>query len=111
MATVHHGFDFERQGLRLDLHWCLSRQPGYRIDEAAFWERRLTWRHGDLTIEVPHPQDELHLLLISAFDDLQRGALRFQSLLDVQALLGALAPLDLEVVLASRRSERTAEAG
>ncbi len=109
MATVHHGFDFERQGLRLDLHWCLSRQPGYRIDEAAFWERRLTWRHGDLTIEVPHPQDELHLLLISAFADLQRGALRLQSLLDVQALLAALAPLDLEVVLASRRSERTAE--
>ncbi len=109
MATVHHGFDFERQGLRLDLHWCLSRQPGYRIDEAAFWERRLTWRHGGLTIEVPHPQDELHLLLISAFDDLQRGALRLQSLLDVQALLAALAPLDLEVVLASRRNERTAE--
>jgi hypothetical protein len=109
MASVHHGFDFERQGVRLDLHWCLSRQPGYRIDEAAFWGRSVGWRHGDRTIHVPHAQDELHLLLISAFADLQRGALRLQSLLDVQALLVALAPLDVASFLALRRRERTAE--
>lgn len=109
MAAVHHGFDFERQGVRLDLHWCLSRQPGYRIDEQGFWARRVPWSQASLEVNVPHPADELHLLLISAFADLQRGALRLQSLLDLQALQAALNPFDVGAFLAERRAERTAE--
>lgn len=109
MASVNHGFDFERQGVRLDLHWCLSRQPGYRIDEERIWARRVPWTQAGLTAHVPEPHDELHLLLISAFADLQRGALRLQSLLDVQALLAALDPFDVAEFLRERRWERTAE--
>ena len=109
MATVNHGFDFERQGVRLDLHWCLSRQPGYRIDEDGFWARRVPWRHAGVEITVPHPADELHLLLISAFADLQRGALRLQSLVDLQAVITALHPFDQSAFLAERRQEQTAE--
>lgn len=113
MATVHHGFDFEGRGVRLDLHWCLSRQPGYRLDEEGFWARRVPWHHAgsgaDFLVDVPHPADELHLLLISAFADLQRGALRLESLLDVRALQAALQPLDPDSFLAARRPERTAE--
>jgi hypothetical protein len=108
MATVHHGFDFEREGVRLDLHWSLSRQPGYRIDESAVWARRVPWTHADVTIDVPAPQDELHLLLISAFADLQRGSLRLQSLLDLLAVLRALEPFDVEAFLRERGAEHTA---
>lgn len=109
MATVNHGFDFERGSVRLDLHWCLSRKPGYRIDEAGVWARRLSWTHADLTIDVPAPQDELHLLLISAFADLQRGALRLQSLLDVRAVRAAFPAWDAEAFLRHREAERTAD--
>ena len=108
MATVNHGFDFERQGVRLDLHWCLSRQPGYRLDENGFWARRVPWTHDGVEVAVPHPTDELHLLLISAFADLQRGALRLQSLVDLRAVIEALHPFDQEAFLDERRQERTA---
>jgi len=109
MARVNHGFDYIRQGVRLDLHWCLSRQPGFRIDEDGFWARSLPWSYEGLNVAVPHPQDELHLLLISAFADLQRGALRLQSLLDVKAVIEALQPFQEEAFLATRQQERTTE--
>src|SRR5262245_34358073 len=28
-----HGFDFAREGVQVDLHWCLSRHPSFHIDE------------------------------------------------------------------------------
>lgn len=109
MAQVTHGFDYVRQGVRLDLHWCLSRQPGFRIDEEGFWARAERWPVAGLEATVPHPADELHHLLISAFADLQRGALRLQSLLDLKAVMDAIHPFQEAAFLAARQQERTAE--
>ncbi|MEB3308206.1 MAG: nucleotidyltransferase family protein [Cyanobacteriota bacterium] len=108
MAQVNHGFDFSRHGVRLDLHWCLSRQPGFRIDEEGFWQRGVGWSVAGLELTVPHPADELHHLLISAFADLQRGALRLQSLLDLKAVMATLHPFEETAFLAAREQERTA---
>lgn len=108
-ARFVHGFDFEHQGLRLDLHWCLSRQPGFRIDETGFWARRTHWSLDGVTVAVPAAVDELHFLLISAFADLQRGALRLQSLVDVTMLVDALEAFDGKTFLLDRNSEGTAE--
>ena len=51
-TRFHHAFDYERDGVRLDLHWCMSRLPGVRFDGAAgFCMRVGCWHEFPFALE------------------------------------------------------------
>ncbi len=85
-AAFHHAFDYERDGVKLDLHWCMTRLPGMAgdVDEAFARCERLDLQGR--TITVLSLQDELHFLLVSAFADILRGHLRLQTFVDLWEL-------------------------
>lgn len=106
-ARFVHGFDFRGGPVGIDLHWCLSRMPGYRLDLAAVWRRAIATAVGDIPMHVLAAEDELVFLLLSALADVQRGALRLQSLVDLAMVIRAHADLDWPTFLAARCHERT----
>lgn len=82
-ALFNHAVDY-RMGTRLlDLHWCVSRAPGVRLPTEELFHRSLPLELGGRRIQVLSPADELTVLLISAFADIQRGYLRLQSFVDI----------------------------
>lgn len=106
-ARFVHGFDFRGGSVGIDLHWCLSRMPGYRLDMAGIWERTASTTVEEIPVRVLAPEDELLLLLLSGFADVQRGALRLQSLVDVAMVIRAQPDRDWAAFLAARRMECT----
>lgn len=106
-ARFVHGFDYRGGPIGVDLHWCLSRMPGYRLDMGALWAGMTPFAADHVPCLVMAPEDEMHFLLLSAFADLQRGALRLQSLVDLCMVLRLQPAVDWAAFLAARRVERT----
>lgn len=106
-ARFVHGFDYRGGPVGVDLHWCLSRVPGYRLDMGGIWARMTPVEIDHLPCRVMAPEDELHFLLLSTFADAQRGALRLQSLVDIATVLSRQPTLDWAAFLAVRGAERT----
>ncbi len=85
-----HGWDYDRGELRLDLHWALATHFSYRIDMARLWKET-----ASVEIEgrrVPTLSDESMLLFfaLSFFEDLDRGAGRLKSVVDLDTMVHAL---------------------
>lgn len=87
-ARFNHAADYARGTDLLDLHWCVSRLPGLRIDTDGFFARAVAL--GDPAVYVLSPEDELVLLLVSAHADIMRAWLRLQSVVDIALVATAL---------------------
>ncbi|MFM8409010.1 MAG: nucleotidyltransferase family protein [Alphaproteobacteria bacterium] len=105
-----HGFDFVRGDQRVDLHWSLASHWSYAIDEAGHWRRcRDLALPGGGTARVLADEDVLHELLVSFFEDLDRGGGRLRSAVDVEAVLAEVdATLDWGSFWHARAIDRTA---
>jgi hypothetical protein len=106
-ARFVHAVDYRHGGRLLDLHWCVSRVPGVRTRTTDLFSRADLLELDGMAVRVLSREDELSLLLISAFADIQRGYLRLQSLVDIAHVPAA--PPDLAWVdfLRSRGPEGT----
>lgn len=106
-AAFHHAFDYERGGVKLDLHWCMTRLPGVRSDLAAAFARADALELGGRTARVLSLEDELHFMLVGAFADLQRGHVRLQTLVDLFELSRQQPTMDWSAFFARRAHEGT----
>lgn len=101
-----HGVTIRRDGVKADLHWCLSSRSFRRIDEEGVWDRRRRYVLGGHEFETLSDEDALMFLLVSICVDLRRGACRQKNFLDLYLLLRELdGQLDGEAFLARRRAE------
>jgi hypothetical protein len=104
-----HGFDFAKDDLRVDLHWSLGSHVSYRIDYDRIWRSSAPFRIGRDEVSVLSDEDALFFHLLSLFEDLDRGAARLRSFVDVYAMLVELDDrIDWPAFWERRRSERTA---
>lgn len=103
-----HAFDYARGGVELDLHWALSDRPSFRIDYEALWERKQTYLLDGTRFFVLPDTYSLALNLTAAVSDLERGALRLRSLVDLFMLLRGLPDMDWAAFFEQCRHERTA---
>jgi hypothetical protein len=86
-ALFNHAADYRKAERLLDLHWCVSRAPGVRIMTSDLFARSTFFEIGDLSFRVLCIEDELTVLLVSAFADIQRGYLRLQSFVDIGSVM------------------------
>lgn len=105
-ARFNHACDYSKAGRPLDMHWCVSRLPGVRINDGLFHRAQALSLEGR-TFNVLCPSDELTVLLLSSFADIQRGYLRLQPFVDVFMVARALPSDEWEDFFAARRQERT----
>ncbi len=106
-TRFNHAFDYERDGVKLDLHWSMSRLPGVRCDGAAAFSRAESLELAGRAVRILSPADELHFVLISAFADIQRGSLRLQTFIDAWELIQRIHPSEWAAFFAARTRERT----
>jgi hypothetical protein len=85
-SRFNHAVDYRQGDRLLDLHWCVSRAPGIRIKTGDLFARSVRFEISGMTFRVLCPDDELSVLLISAFADIQRGYLRLQSFVDIASV-------------------------
>lgn len=104
-----HGHDFVRDDLRVDLHWTLASHGSYALDEDRIWRRsRVVDFPGGRSARVLADEDVLLHLLVSLFEDLDRGGGRLRSALDVEAVLSEVdAALDWNAFWRERTADRT----
>lgn len=104
-----HGFDYVRGGFRLDAHWSLGAHISYRIDYDRIWNECGVFQLNGIEMKVLSDNDALFFHLVSFFEDIERGAARLRSLVDVYAMLSELdMRIDWPVFWEQRRVERTA---
>ena len=95
-GKYQHAFDYRKGDALLDVHWSLTRLPGIAINTEEVMSRAKFQPLGDFSYLVLSKVDELILLLISAFADIQRGALRLQSFVDIAMVGKQLSTADWE---------------
>jgi hypothetical protein len=106
-AHFNHAADYARDGRLLDLHWCISRLPGLRIANRELFMRAESLRLGGRTVSTLCPSDELLVLLLSSFADIQRGYLRLQPFVDIAAVSGLMSPQQWDLFFEARREDRS----
>ena len=106
-ALFNHAVDYSNQGRLLDLHWCVSRMPGLRIDTDGLFARSEPMDLGGTPVQVLSAGDELSVLLISSFADIQRGYLRLQPFVDIVKVSAALPSGEWCGFFADRKKEGT----
>lgn len=106
-ARFNHAFDYERDGIKLDLHWCMTRLPGVRCDDEGAFAGAEAIDLAGHGVRVLSFADELHFILVSAFADIQRGYLRLQTFIDAWELLRRMPSDDWAEFFARRDREGT----
>jgi Uncharacterised nucleotidyltransferase len=107
--TAHftHALDFAKPNLALDVHWLLSANAGHSLDYDAIWRHRQTFVLRNRNFFVLSDEYEVVFSLISIFKDLERGAARLKTFVDLYFILSALSSaLNWEQFLENRRRER-----
>jgi len=82
-----HAFEYERDGVNLDLHWALRRHFSFRLDRERLWRRKQAQRIGDEGVHVLCDEDILSFLIISAFTDIQHGKVKLRAFVDLYFIL------------------------
>lgn len=82
-----HGFDFVRGPVKLDLHWCLSRHPSFRIDERALWSAHQSYPVAGRQYPVLSDEYEVVLAVLSLLRDLERGRPKLKNVVDLLHIL------------------------
>ena len=85
-----HGYDYQRGRCRIDLHWAPATHPSYRIDDARLWEVAAPLNLLGRSIPVLSDESALLFLAVSFFEDLDRGAGRLKSAVDLERMLVAM---------------------
>ena len=102
-----HAFDYAKLGTTLDLHWALSANAAHRLDYKAIWRERQNFVLKNQNFLVLSDEYELVFNLISIFKDLERGAARLKSFVDLYFILNALeSKLDWDRFVENRRREK-----
>ena len=105
LAMVH-ALDYWKGEVELDLHWQLSNHPSFGIDYRQLWERREPWSLSGRACSVLSADYELTLNLLSCLKDIERGAFRLRSFVDLWTILTAIdADFDWERFFAERSTE------
>jgi hypothetical protein len=84
-----HAFDFGNGRSNLDLHWCLSRHPSFRIDEQALWAHRQRYELGGRSYDVLSDEHEIVFAVLSLLRDVERGRPKIKNLIDLLRILEA----------------------
>lgn len=103
-----HGLDFVKGQVPIDLHFCLTRHPSFRIDEQAMWNRAPIYRlHGREYTVLPD-EYEIVLALLSLLRDLERGRPKLKNILELLRMLETFdAEFDWSRFFAARQAEET----
>lgn len=106
-AYFTHAFDFARDKVVLDLHWALSANAAHRLDYDAIWRTRQSYVIDGRSFSVLSDEYEIVFSLISIFKDIERGAGRLRSFVDLYFILGAVeGRLDWNGFVENRRREK-----
>lgn len=102
-----HAYDFRKeQAPDIDLHWKLASHPGLRLDYDAVWESRQALAWAGTSLFTLSDDYALTFLLIGIVKDLERGALRLRSMVDLYKLLQVMDPeMDWPLFFAHRKDE------
>jgi hypothetical protein len=102
-----HAFDFTKRGVGVDLHWALSANAAHQLDYDAIWQRRQNFVLFNRNFSVLSDEYEVVFSLISIFKDIERGAARLKSFVDLYFILSGLGPrIDWERFVENRRREK-----
>jgi hypothetical protein len=102
-----HAFDYAKSNITLDLHWVLSANAAHRLDYNAIWRERQNFVLNNQNFLVLSDEYELVFNLVSIFKDLERGAARLKSFVDLYFILNALeSKLDWASFVENRRREK-----
>jgi hypothetical protein len=102
-----HAFDFAKSNVALDLHWALSANAAHRLDYNAIWRQRQNYVLNNQNFSVLSDEYEVVFSLIPLFKDLERGAARLKTFVDLYFILAALeSRLDWNTFVENRRREK-----
>jgi len=102
-----HAFDFAKSNVALDLHWALSANAAHELDYNAIWRQRQNFVLNNQKFSVLSDEYEIVFSLISIFKDLERGAARLKTFVDLYFILDALeSGLDWNTFVDNRRREK-----
>jgi hypothetical protein len=85
--AVAHALDYAKGEVGIDLHWKFSSHPSFRLNYERVWDRREAWILDGRTCNVLSAEDALTLNLLSSFKDIERGAFRVRSFVDLWMIL------------------------
>lgn len=85
-----HGFDYQRGPYRIDLHWAPATHPSYRIHQARLWESAPPLVIADRNIPVLSDESALLFLAVSFFEDIERGAGKLKSAIDIERMASVM---------------------
>jgi hypothetical protein len=88
--AVAHALDYAKGEAGVDLHWRFSSHPSFRVDYARVWERREDWALDGRSCSVLSVDYALTLNLLSSFKDIERGAFRLRSFVDLWMILDSV---------------------
>ncbi|MEE2777808.1 MAG: nucleotidyltransferase family protein [Acidobacteriota bacterium] len=86
--THHFAYASERQ--TLEVHWCLVRESGVRVDMDAVWAHRGAVDFRGASLPVPSLETSLLIQVLGVAKDLELGSLTLRSFVDVYALARVL---------------------
>jgi hypothetical protein len=102
-----HAFDFTKSGVAVDLHWALSANAAHNFDYHAIWQRRQNFVLYNRNFSVLSDEYEVVFSLISIFKDVERGAARLKTFVDLYFILNALeSRLNWNTFVENRRREK-----
>ena len=105
-----HAFDFAKKGASLDLHWALSSHPSFHLDYATIWARKQPFYIEDSCFFILPDEYEIVFNLLASLKDLERGALRLRSLVDLYMILkGIGGSLDWNQFFVNRKRENVSK--
>jgi hypothetical protein len=103
-----HAFDFSSARAKVDLHWCLSRHPTFRMDEDAIWAGRRSHTVRGRPYDVLSDEHEVLFAVLSLLRDMERGKAKVKNVVDLLCLLSSIDErLDWEAFFAARRGDGT----
>ena len=107
-AFFVHAFDYANGATTVDLHWCLSRHPSFRVSEAAVWKDRRSRVVAGRTYDVLSDEHEVLFGVLGILRDIERGRPKLKGLVDLVHVVEHVdADLDWPAFLATRRSDGT----
>ena len=102
-----HAFDFTKPDVAVDLHWALSANAAHHLDYHAIWQQRQNFVLFNRDFSVLSDEYEVVFSLISIFKDVERGAARLKTFVDLYFILNTLeSRLDWNIFVENRRREK-----
>jgi hypothetical protein len=82
-----HHFEYERNGIDLELHWKLSTHFTFKLDYPKIWQQRRSYEFRNKSYWVLSDEYELVVQILSIFKDIELGTITLKSFLDAYMML------------------------